>query len=148
MRSQSLSYIVHTFSIGLRLRCPNCNQGRLFQRGFHMHETCPYCDVRFTRGSGDTVGSVYINLALAELTAVIGFFTLHTLIDMPILHQLFIWIPYVLVFTLAFYRQSRGLWVVIVYLTGGLYPDPDYTREYINPNSHYIPADRTTHEPE
>ncbi|GAB4512278.1 MAG: hypothetical protein OHK0046_11570 [Anaerolineae bacterium] len=103
--------------------------------------------MRFERGSGDAVGGVYINVAVAELTAVSGFFLLHHLFDLPMLYQLLIWIPYVLLFSLYFYPYARGLWVAVMYLTGGIYADPDYEREYYGPT--YIPySARTSQEPE
>lgn len=133
MRSQNTRFILHKLKVGLRRRCPECEQGALFKSHFAMHATCAYCQVRFARHSGDTIGGVYINVALAELTAFLGFYILHTLTGIPIIHQLLIWIPYVVIFTLAFYPLARGLWIAVTYLTGGIYADSDYTREYVAP---------------
>jgi uncharacterized protein (DUF983 family) len=135
MRSRNARYVFHKLGVGLRLRCPNCELGRMFSGLFHMHPTCPYCNARYERGSGDAVGGVYINVALAELTALIGFFAVHEIFDPPILYQVFIWIPYIILFTIFFYRHARGMWVSILFLTGAVYPDPDYTREYVAPVS-------------
>lgn len=98
-----------------------------------MREKCPYCQSRFERSPGDTIGGVYINVALAELSALAGFFTVDAVLHPPILHQLYFWIPYVLVFCALFYRHARGLWLAVLHLTGAIYPDPDYEREYISP---------------
>jgi uncharacterized protein (DUF983 family) len=133
MQSRKLSYILHKFWLGLRRRCPECEQGRLFASYFKMHETCPYCDVRFSRHSGDAIGGVYINVALAELSALMGFMLLHNISDIPIIHQLMLWIPYLLVFTVLFYPFARGMWISVMYLTGAIYVDPDYMREYVAP---------------
>lgn len=133
MRSKRARYVLHKLKVGLRRRCPECEQGRLFERGLKVHETCPYCQVRFSRHAGDSIGSVYINVALAEFTAVLGFMIVHSLTDIPVMHQLLFWVPYLLVFTVVFYPFSRGLWIAIMYLTGAVYVDPDYTREYIAP---------------
>lgn len=125
--------MLRKLGVGLRLRCPVCEQGRMFTGLFRLHPTCPYCLSRYERGSGDAIGGVYINVALAEITALMGFFTVHTLFSPPIYAQLFIWVPYILVFVLLFYRHARGLWIGVLFLTGAVYPDPDYTREYIAP---------------
>lgn len=141
MQSRNLSYILHKLRVGASRRCPSCERGRLFSNHFRMEPVCPYCQSRFERSSGDVIGGVYINVALAELTALMGFFAVHNVSTIPILHQLFIWVPYILLFTVYFYPHTRGLWVAVLYLTGGVYPDPDYQREYIA--CYAPPADKT-----
>jgi hypothetical protein len=39
----------------------------------------------------------------------------------------------VLIVSIWLYPFARGLWVAFLYLTGGVYADPDYEREYIAP---------------
>ncbi len=136
MHSRNLRYLLHKFRVGFNLRCPACELGRLFEGGRHPYKlkpTCDYCGSRFARGSGDAIGGVYINVAIAEFTALGGFFAVHALFSPPIMWQLFIWIPYVILFSLWFFRHARGLWITLTYLMGGIYPDPDYTREYVRP---------------
>jgi hypothetical protein len=58
------------------------------------------------------------------------------------LWQLFIWVPYILAFTVLFYRRARGLWVGVMFMTGGVYPDPDYEREYFAPHAPMEVTDR------
>ena len=81
------------------------------------------------------IGSAYITILLAELSALIGFFGVQAAFAPPITTQLMFWVPYLLVFSVVFYPVARGLWVAILYLTGGVYPDPDYTREYYGPTN-------------
>lgn len=146
MRSKSPSYVFHKLKIGFQNRCPECEQGRIFARRFQINAMCPYCHSRFERSSGDAIGGVYINVALAEFTAMTGFFITQWLFEPSVTVQLAIWLPFILIFCIAFYRPTRGLWVGIMYLTGGIYPDPDYMREYIAPQT--LPMDRTPHEPQ
>jgi len=134
MRSRKFSYIGHKLKVGFTLRCPNCEQGKMFHGLFKMDPVCPYCQSRFERRSGDAVGGVYISVALAELTSVGGFFLVHGLFHPPIMLQLLIWVPYILLFVVLFYRHARGLWTGILFVTGAVYPDPDYERDYIAPN--------------
>jgi uncharacterized protein (DUF983 family) len=105
----------------------------MFTGLFHMVKTCPYCGARFERASGDSIGGVYINVALAEFTSMTGFFLSNALFHPPLLLELAFWVTYVLVFCALFYRHGKGLWVGVNYLLGGVYPDPDYEREYIAP---------------
>jgi uncharacterized protein (DUF983 family) len=56
------------FLRALRLRCPNCGQGRLFTSWFRMRERCPVCGLRVERGDeGYQVGSYMFNIIAAEL---------------------------------------------------------------------------------
>lgn len=146
MRSRKFSYMLHKLMVALRLRCPSCEQGRMFDGMFRMTPICPYCHVRFERTSNEAIGGVYINLALAELTSVAGFFVTHWIFGPPIMLQLFIWIPYVLVFTLLFYRHARGLWVGVMFLMGEVYPDFDITQEYSAPEPITAGRKRPEHE--
>lgn len=146
MRSRKFSYYYHKLKTGFRLRCPVCEQGKMFSGLFRMTPVCPYCLSRFERAAGESIGGVYINVAAAEFTAVGGFFLVNSLFEPPVMHQLLFWIPYVIVFTLFFYRHARGLWVGLLFLFDAVYPDPDYEREYIAPD--HVRAGRAHHEHE
>jgi uncharacterized protein (DUF983 family) len=135
LKSKTPRYMLHKLKTGLMLRCPECEHGHLFDGFYQMHATCPYCQVRFGRSSGDMVGGTYINIIFAELTALAGFFLVHNTFAPPIIPHLMFWMFYLLAFSLVFYRNARGLWVGVVYLTGGVYPDPDYTKEYFGPSN-------------
>lgn len=52
----------------LRLRCPNCGRGRLFQSWLRTRERCPVCGLKVERGEeGYQVGSYMFNIIAAEL---------------------------------------------------------------------------------
>lgn len=134
MRSKNPRYIRHKLHVGFQLRCPNCEMGDMFPNSlFKLTETCAYCDCRFERRSSEAIAASYLNVAVAEFTSLIGFLTLQILFEPPLLVQLLIWIPYIMIFTAVFYRHARGVWIAIMFLFGYIYPDPDYTREYIAP---------------
>jgi len=133
MQSRKYSYYFHKIKVGFRLRCPHCELGKMFKGLFQIEETCPYCGVRFERSSGDGIGGVYINVAIAELTSVGGFFLMDALFHPSLVFQLVFWGAYILLFTVFFFRHGKGLWVGVNYLLGGVYADPDYMREYIAP---------------
>jgi uncharacterized protein (DUF983 family) len=62
------------FSRALRLRCPACASGGLFDGWFSLKRRCPGCNLLFTRGeSGYELGSMAFNLIFAELIWVVGF---------------------------------------------------------------------------
>jgi uncharacterized protein (DUF983 family) len=109
----------------LRLRCPNCGQGHIFTGLFKKNDVCPVCGVRFERESGESVGGMYINLALAELITIGGFFIVNALFKPPFLPHLIFWAVFNVVFVALFYRHARSLWIGTTYLTGGVYKDPE-----------------------
>jgi uncharacterized protein (DUF983 family) len=52
----------------LRLRCPNCGNGPLFQRWIRMVPKCDRCGLVFDRGEqGYLVGAYLFNFAVAEM---------------------------------------------------------------------------------
>ncbi len=143
MRLRRLLYALNVLKTGLRLHCPHCGRGKLFAGWFRMHETCPYCQARYERGPGEALGGMYVNVALAEITALLGFFTIDALTDIPALWQLPFWVLYTVLFFVLFFRPARGMWIAVVYLTGGVYPDPDYMREYQRSETDVAPTSRS-----
>ena len=66
--SPFLSRTLRLFWRALRLRCPNCGQGRLFTSWLRMRERCPVCGLKLERGEeGYQVGSYMFNIVAAEL---------------------------------------------------------------------------------
>jgi uncharacterized protein (DUF983 family) len=52
----------------VRLRCPNCGGGPLFDRWVKTRARCPVCGIRLARGEeGYQVGSYMFNMVAAEL---------------------------------------------------------------------------------
>ena len=45
----------------MRLRCPQCGQGRLFSGWFRMPRQCESCGLKFEREPGYFLGSIYFN---------------------------------------------------------------------------------------
>jgi uncharacterized protein (DUF983 family) len=116
---------IHKLWLGARLRCPNCEQGRLFAGLFRMHPTCPVCSVRFERSSGESLGGMMLNLVATELLTVGGFFGSYVALGSPadMTPLIGFWLVFDLLFVLAFYRPARGIWTAVTYLTSGLRPD-------------------------
>ena len=103
---------------GLLLRCPQCHRGAMFARGFQMRTTCPECQLVFERASGEITGGMGINIGatLIPLLVAAGVFGLNPTVPLgPLMLGLGV---FAIVFPIAFYRSSRGLWVGITYLTG------------------------------
>jgi uncharacterized protein (DUF983 family) len=109
MASRILSILLN----GLRLRCPRCGAGWLYERPFRMRLACAHCGLKFEREQGYFVGAIYINYAATVFIAVPGFFILDAFTDITINQQLALWIPFTVIFPLVFFHHSRSLWLVL-----------------------------------
>ena len=105
----------------VRLTCPRCGRAPLFRGWFAMNAVCAVCDLRFERAPGYWVGAIYVNYAATSVIAIGGFLALWRFVDPPVGAQLAIWVLFVTVFPLWFFRYSRSLWLAVEY---GLNPEP------------------------
>jgi uncharacterized protein (DUF983 family) len=127
------------------LRCPRCGETPLFlgwraglaraaggagaasravkciEGWFTMRRECALCGLVFERAQGYFVGAIYINYAVTVTIAVGGYFVLWSMTGISTAVQLAIWVPFVLVFPLAFFRLSRSLWLGLEYFVN---PEP------------------------
>lgn len=108
---------------GLRLRCPHCEQAHMFNGLFDIKPKCPNCGVVFERSEGESLGGAMLSLVIAEILSIGGFFLTHWLFEPPMVAQLIFWILFNLIFIVLFSRHGRGMWIGIIYLTGGVYAD-------------------------
>lgn len=124
-------HYIHKLWIGLRLRCPVCEQGHMFNGLFKMDATCSHCGARFERLSGESIGGTLINLCVAEVLSVGGFIITELAFHPSLAFQLTFWTLFNIIFIVLFYRHARGLWVSMAYLAGGVYSDdaPDSMRK-------------------
>lgn len=107
------SRLLQMLGYGLRLRCPRCGAGRLFHKPFRMYEQCEHCALKFEREQGYFIGAMYINYAATVAIAVPGFFLLDAFAALTIDQQLALWVPFAVVFPLAFFHHARSLWLVL-----------------------------------
>lgn len=117
--------VVRKLLVGFLLRCPNCERGRMFRGLFKMEKTCPNCGVRFERADGEALGGMMVNLVLAEMLSIGGFFITEAAFHPPLLTQIAVWGSFNVIFCVLFYRHARALWVSVAYLTGSVYADDD-----------------------
>ncbi len=120
----------------VRLRCPRCGATPLFPGApprpdpvdgpglarrlcagwFVMEPQCLLCGLRYERAQGYFVGAIYINYAVTTSIAMGGYFLLRAWADLSTASQFAIWVPFLLVFPLWFFRWSRSLWLGLMHL--------------------------------
>ena len=99
----------------LKLTCPVCGRGRMFQRGMRRAERCSACAWRFERCEGHWVGGSELHMLIT--------FGVGTLCVLPVV-LLTRFSPWTLAlaavvhtaFSLAIYRWSRSLFLALDYL--------------------------------
>ncbi len=101
----------------LRLRCPQCHRGPLFERPFKIRSRCPVCGLLFERSSGEMTGGMVINLVVTELIVVVIGSAYALFTSVPLFPLLTTLILVAIIFPILFYHPARGLWVSILYLT-------------------------------
>ncbi|HST54177.1 MAG TPA: DUF983 domain-containing protein [Pyrinomonadaceae bacterium] len=104
---------------GLRLRCPACGESAIFDRPFRVRHHCPACGAIFQREEGFFVGAIMANVVATE-GAVMFAFGVFALVfgvgewTLPVLFAV------ALVFPVAFYHHSWGLWLAADHVIEGL----------------------------
>lgn len=110
---------------GVRLRCPNCEQGAMFAGLLRPHVRCAACGVRFERMDGESIGGLAITTFVVPSLALLGFFLTNALTPLPFTLNALVWGAAIVLGVTLLYRHSRAAWVAVSYLTGGVYADAD-----------------------
>lgn len=103
---------------GVRFRCPNCGDGRLFSSFFKIRDECPVCGLSFYPESGYYAGAMYLDYALAAavfLAVFIPSLFLPDFIHLSYLQKNILWVIFGTVLCLGFARPSYSLWLAIDY---------------------------------
>jgi uncharacterized protein (DUF983 family) len=109
---------------GLRLRCPRCGAGGVFESRWRMRPACRSCKLGFEREPGYFVGAIYLNYAATVAVVVPGFFLLEWLFAPSLAFQLTLWGAVAASMPILFFRLSKGLWLSVGYLL-----DPEEERD-------------------
>lgn len=99
----------------LRLRCPRCQHGALFQQRMTMHRACPHCALDLEPDPGFYLGSIYANYAATVLlTSLIFILAVHVYgFDKRVV----LWgcTAITVLFPIWFFRYARSVWLSLMY---------------------------------
>ncbi len=110
--------------LGFWLTCPNCEEGSMADGLLAIRPECEVCHVKFERKSGETAGASIIWVSVLPILAMIIFFAIElTNPGTSLWISAGIPLAFVVIAGVLFYRNVRGLWIAISYLTGGVYAD-------------------------
>jgi len=78
-----------------------------------MAAGCGACGLHFERAQGYWVGAVYVNYAATVIIALGGALFLWGVTGISTADQLWLWLAFVALFPLWFFRYSRSLWLAV-----------------------------------
>lgn len=99
------------WSQAMRLRCPRCGQGILFQGWFLMHERCSSCNLKYERSPGYFLGSAYFNYGQTAATMTATYMILHFGYGVSKNWLLPPLAVYCTLWPLFWFRYARALWL-------------------------------------
>lgn len=95
----------------LRLRCPRCGRGRLFEGWFRMARGCPECGLKFDREPGYFLGSIYFNYGVTAVIVTASYVVGSFVYQVPDNVLLAVLGTFCFLFPLWFFRYARALWM-------------------------------------
>ena len=106
------------FSRAVRLKCPRCGEGDLFEDGnpynlgklADMPKRCPSCDQVFEPEAGFYYGAMWISYAVGVFLSLI-LVGLLVLIRVPVLYAFLAVVAFHLLFSPYLFRLSRSVWL-------------------------------------
>ncbi|HWP57544.1 MAG TPA: DUF983 domain-containing protein [Candidatus Acidoferrales bacterium] len=101
---------------GLCLSCPRCGARGIFQSFWNLRRRCPACRLKFEREQGYFVGAIYLNYAATVSIVVPGYFLLDYFAGVSLRTQLLVWGSAAVIFPIAFFPFSKGLWLGLGYM--------------------------------
>jgi uncharacterized protein (DUF983 family) len=99
---------------GLACRCPRCGQGRLFQGFLSLRPRCEVCGLDYAfadSGDGPAVFVVFLAGAIVVGCALVT----EILYEPPLWLHALLWLPLILITTLAPLRPMKGLMIALQY---------------------------------
>lgn len=96
---------------GLKLKCPVCGEGALFESAFKMRERCSHCGLTFSREQGYFVGAIYVNVVATESSILLVYLSLLLILPASSESIYIALFALALILPLAFFHHARSLWL-------------------------------------
>lgn len=102
---------------GLRCRCPRCGDGRLFAGFLALAPSCPVCGLDYAFAQSSDGPAVFIIFVVGFLVVGLAAVTEAIVHPPPYVHLL-IWIPAVIILSLALLRPFKATMIALQYRHG------------------------------
>jgi uncharacterized protein (DUF983 family) len=110
----------------LRLRCPNCGNGKVLARGFAVRDRCPACNFRYERSDENYFqGAMFVNFMLGGFSFGVTFLAI-LLVSWPNVpwNMLTFGVPIVMIiYMIALYPISKCVWLTVDVAVRPVTPD-------------------------
>ena len=83
-----------------------------------MHKVCPNCGLPFEKASGEVTGGMGVNIVVTLVVIIVCALVFGLNPRVPLFPLLVGLALFAILFPIAFYRSSRGLWVAFLYIIG------------------------------
>ncbi|MGV8839620.1 MAG: DUF983 domain-containing protein [Bauldia sp.] len=92
---------------GIRCRCPNCGDGRMFSRFLKVAPTCPACGEDLSHHRADDLPP-YLTIVIVGHIVVTAILFVFGRWEWPTIVHLFVWLPLTFVLCLALLQPTKG----------------------------------------
>jgi uncharacterized protein (DUF983 family) len=92
---------------GMRCRCPNCGEGRMFNRFLKVAPSCPACGEDLSHHRADDLPP-YITIVIVGHIVVTAILFVFGRWEWPTTVHLLVWLPLTLVLCLALLQPTKG----------------------------------------
>jgi uncharacterized protein (DUF983 family) len=99
---------------GLRGRCPRCGQGRLFQGFLTLRPACESCGLNYDFADAGDGPAVFVILIAGAIVVFAALMT-EVVYQPPFWLHAVLWLPLILIVTLAPLRPIKGLLIALQY---------------------------------
>lgn len=107
--------IVGSMLTGMKLRCPRCEAGRMFE-GRKQHDTCPKCGWEFIQqGDGDWLVTWIFAYTLAALVMVVSVVFMHFFTGLDLTTELILCAVVGVVTVGMLFRNCKGMSAGVLY---------------------------------
>jgi|SRR5215467_4515468 uncharacterized protein (DUF983 family) len=100
--------------LGLRGRCPRCGQGRLFQGFLSLRSACDHCGLDYGFADAGDGPAVFVIL-IGGFIVVFAALMTEVFFQPPYWVHAALWLPLILIVTLAPLRLIKGLLIALQY---------------------------------
>jgi len=106
--------LVSPFISGAKCRCPRCGEGALFSGFLDVAPKCEACGLDFAFAQSGDGPAFFVILAVAPIIVALAFVVEALFHPAPWMH-LIIWIPTIILLSLALLRPFKGVLVGLQY---------------------------------
>ncbi|MFK7818910.1 MAG: DUF983 domain-containing protein [Planctomycetaceae bacterium] len=97
----------------IRLRCPRCGKGKLYDGFITMSKECSNCQLDIAKKPGYYLGSTYINYGFTTVISMVTYMTLRFGYDIESKTLIPYFVTFLVAFPLLFFRHARSLWLAM-----------------------------------